>query len=440
MKTNNAMKKMWIEKLRERFADRQMPPPDGLWDDISAAMSNMDKTDVQPESETYKPKTVLMTLRRIAACAACAVVMVSLWFVVEGDSDGRLSEKDGFTSSLSGTKKVSETKNTSENAEENDVLNVLPDKINSVMCAVASDLRERLQDVKSAEEEQLLADNESRIIDDKGGEEGRKVNNSPDKTKESRRYNHSELLNSPDLMALHDKKENTKTLSLSAHVSGMAAVNGMSNNSNGYGKAFVSSDGVILGENIFSVMQLSNSDEMKNNMYSTVNVKHNLPIKAGVSLKYGLTKRLAVSSGVNYSYLSSDITSGDEGQGLKTEQTLHYVSVPLGVSYEIFSSGRLDVYASGGVEAAFCVSGKADTKCLVDDKVVSRSKEDVKDSKPQWSVNAAAGVQYNITDKIGVYVEPGVGYYFDNGSSTNTIYKDRPFDFNLNVGLRFSVK
>lgn len=56
----------------------------------------------------------------------------------------------------------------------------------------------------------------------------------------------------------------------------------------------------------------------------------------------------------------------------------------------------------------------------------------------QWSVNAGAGVQYNISSMVGIYAEPGLSYYFDNGSNIETIYSEKPLNFNLNIGLRVS--
>ena len=66
--------------------------------------------------------------------------------------------------------------------------------------------------------------------------------------------------------------------------------------------------------------------------------------------------------------------------------------------------------------------------------------QDLRDRRPQWSVNASAGLQYKINDILGVYLEPGVGYYFDNGSNVSTIYKEKPLNFNFTVGLRFMVR
>ena len=49
-------------------------------------------------------------------------------------------------------------------------------------------------------------------------------------------------------------------------------------------------------------------------------------------------------------------------------------------------------------------------------------------------------MQLNIVKQLGVYVEPGVKYYFDNGSMVQNVFKDHPCNFSLQVGLRFNMK
>ena len=171
---------------------------------------------------------------------------------------------------------------------------------------------------------------------------------------------------------------------------------------------------------------------------SEVRVKHRQPVRIGASVRFRLTGRLGLETGVNYSYHSADIASGDEKAGYKTEQKLHFVGVPLNVSYNVWHNDYLDVYVLAGGAVDFCVSGDAHTEFVSDRTIVRTTDEDGRDSRPQWSVNASAGVQYNFTPSLGVYLEPGVSYYFDNGSSVQTVFKDKPVNFNLNVGLRFT--
>ena len=66
---------------------------------------------------------------------------------------------------------------------------------------------------------------------------------------------------------------------------------------------------------------------------------------------------------------------------------------------------------------------------------VKESKRD----KMQWSTNASVGIQYDFIPQLGVYVEPGMKYYFDNGSQIENIFKDKKLNFNIQFGLRFNV-
>lgn len=99
---------------------------------------------------------------------------------------------------------------------------------------------------------------------------------------------------------------------------------------------------------------------------------------------------------------------------------------------------RLDVYVSCTVLAEKCVKGKKDSDYVLDNQKHGSDTESIMVKPLQWSINPSAGLQLNITSLVGLYVEPGVSYYFDNHSPVETIYKDKPFNFNLNIGLRFN--
>ena len=75
------------------------------------------------------------------------------------------------------------------------------------------------------------------------------------------------------------------------------------------------------------------------------------------------------------------------------------------------------------------------TSNMADRKV----RQDVEEKPWQISIGGSAGVQFSITKLLSVYAEPGVAYYFDNKSSLLTIYQEKPFNFNLNMGLRFNL-
>ena len=147
-------------------------------------------------------------------------------------------------------------------------------------------------------------------------------------------------------------------------------------------------------------------------------VHHSQPVRFGLSLRYRLDNRWSIESGLSYTRLSSDITTISNEVTTVTEQRLNYIGLPLNISYNIWKSRNFGLYISAG-------------------GMIEKSL----DTSPwQFSLNGAAGAEYKLTDFFSLYAEPGLGYYFKDGSITPTIYKDNPLNFNLSFGLRFSLK
>lgn len=167
-------------------------------------------------------------------------------------------------------------------------------------------------------------------------------------------------------------------------------------------------------------------------------VRHRLPVHAGASIAYRINDRVSVETGVAYSYLSADIHEGSDSYYLAGEQSLHYVGIPVGVRIRAMSWKNFDIYVGAGFEADKCVSGTLKKSYVINGQTRDDGHESISIRPLQWSVNAGAGVQYNISSMVGIYAEPGLSYYFDNGSNIETIYSEKPLNFNLNIGLRVS--
>lgn len=83
-----------------------------------------------------------------------------------------------------------------------------------------------------------------------------------------------------------------------------------------------------------------------------------------------------------------------------------------------------------------CVAGKISTQTMTSTPYTY----DGSGERPfQFSANVSAGIQYDITKHCGLFVQPGIGYYFNDGSSLRTIYKQHPLNFDLNIGIRLSL-
>lgn len=166
---------------------------------------------------------------------------------------------------------------------------------------------------------------------------------------------------------------------------------------------------------------------------------HHLPIRIGLSVAYALTDRLSIGTGLTYTRLSSDIKDASKESNYSGEQRLHYVGIPVNVSYKVASSRWISLYGTAGVLAEKCVSGTTDEGYVVNNTVQQTNTHDFSTKPLQMSVNAGVGIQFNVIDNVGIYAEPGLSYYFDDGSALQTIYKEKPLNFNLNVGVRFKL-
>ena len=177
------------------------------------------------------------------------------------------------------------------------------------------------------------------------------------------------------------------------------------------------------------------------NASPTVETKahHRQPLRVGAAVRYALSNRWSIDAGLTYARHRSDITRKMGNVVNETQQTLHYLGVPLNVNYRIAGNRRFNVYAAAGVMGEKLLKGKRKTVAQYEDMPDDVQTESVKESRAQLSVNAAIGAEYKIDDRLSVFAEPGISHYFDNGSELSSIYKERPTNFNLNVGLRFCV-
>lgn len=168
---------------------------------------------------------------------------------------------------------------------------------------------------------------------------------------------------------------------------------------------------------------------------------HKIPVKVGLTARYNITGRLGVETGLTYSILSSSVKIGNSETGKNWStgsQTLHYLGIPLNISFNILNSRYVNIYVTGGGMMEKSISGSIKTDEYVDGKFDRTLTTKISPKGLQWSVNAAAGVQANILPQLGFFVEPGISHHFKNGSRVRSIYTDKPTDFSLGFGLRYS--
>ncbi len=165
-------------------------------------------------------------------------------------------------------------------------------------------------------------------------------------------------------------------------------------------------------------------------------IEHKMPISLGFGVSYSLTDRFALQSGLTYTYLLSEWERGAVYFGT-TKQKLHFIGIPLSLTYKIAEWKRVVFYASAGAMAEVNVAGKLSSRIIVDEEEVYQVEEErIRMKEWLWSVNGRVGASYPLWRFLSVYAEAGVGYYFDNGSTVETIRSEKPFNLSLQAGFR----
>lgn len=160
---------------------------------------------------------------------------------------------------------------------------------------------------------------------------------------------------------------------------------------------------------------------------------HDFPVKVGLTLRVPLGRRFALDAGLSYARMNSELSSYIHEGKLKLNgtQRVDYLGVPVALTADLWQNRRWSVYASAGGEVAKSVKT---TWCTA-----TGQSFDVNVRPWQWSASAAVGVQLNITQHVGLYVQPSADYYFDNHSAVQTYYTEHPFTPALRMGVRVKL-
>lgn len=167
---------------------------------------------------------------------------------------------------------------------------------------------------------------------------------------------------------------------------------------------------------------------------------HNQPVSFGISVSKKINDRVSLESGIVYTYLSSKVKSiNNSDYNLKDSQIFHYLGIPLSVNYNFAEWNKLKFYISAGGLIQKDFYGRMKTSESVEGLLDSENvyKKSISQKKPQFSVSSSLGLSYPIYNKLSVYTNIGGAYYFDANNRYETIYSDKRWLFNLNLGLKF---
>lgn len=430
----------WTRQLNRRLANRETPAPDDLWEKIEMRLDTKDNKPV------VKPR---YTIRRIAtwsvSAAAVAALLVTIGYKANEDTIERLAANSPKAHADNAINNAApNTASTSKpNAEP-----AYGSSTNAATQLVAARYNYNGAASNNYTVEATAAANETMAIDNANAEVITEANaeanvaytedavsaaqHSAEVEKkvvvaDNKRY--APHNTAPRMMYVENDEQDKQSAhwSIGAHTAGSMMDSQYANMP------------VARSINASMMGDFTNDDEPSHpNIHRPVGnaalmsryreTKHHAqPVSYGVSVGYAINDRMSLITGVVYTRAVTDFIRSSGKDDITETQRLHYIGVPLGIKYRVWSNKHIQTYATAGGQADFNVKA---TMTAADIKT------DVDRDNTQFSVNAAAGIQLDVIPHVGLYAEPGVKYYIDNNSQVVTIFKDKPWAFNLQVGLR----
>ena len=425
------MKRNWKEDIHDRLGNFETDAPDGLWEAIHQRMAQTERAQAE---KRQTPFVLQPALRRTAcAAAACLALVVGYQYFADGGKETANGVKQAGGDGMIAVGGTVASDNSRYVASKPATASIVATNLAGVRVAkngvTPAAVYAQTQNDESAQisTPQHLNTSTSQHLNPSTSQP---LNIS---TPQPHNPSTSLLAYTPadNSRGRHEGAAARWTLSTSA-TTGMGA-SSVTNSTATYVEA-VGPDNVIWADNPQLGIGIFNQGKSVKTEY-----KHRLPVRVGFNVAYRLTDRLSVESGVSYTRLSSDMKDGTKDNYSSGSQKLDYIGVPLNVKYRAFGYRRLSVYASAGLLTEKCVSGKTTHEYVISGEKKKHEAEDVAAKPWQLSVNAALGAQFDVLRNVGVYVEPGVSYYFDDRSTLSTIYKEKPLNFNLNLGVRYTI-
>lgn len=424
----------WTEQLRQRLNDAEVPAPENLWDSISQQLDAQNQQlDAQGQQQDAEDAQVAKKPHRVALlpwAAAASVVLIAgvgMWWQLRSNTpDIAMLEPAPHPITLTDNKAVN-TKASAVNTKASAANSHISTTSTHAMLAykdnalvpTASNKEEVMALTMAEQEVQNEPIAEGSATTDEASTPTTTASVSTPTTQKSQRTTQTQ--------AAHTAYHLPRTQHQASNTRWQVGV-GTAGNMNRY-----KSSGPIYVNSLSAV----NTEYADNEMFrvspyeqDTKDVTHHdMPISIGFTASYSVTPRIALASGLVYTLATSSFQHGASMP--KETQTLHYVGIPLNLSYTVWGNSWLRTYIMAGAQADMNV--KATLKA-------DGHKSNIDNDRAQFSVTGGAGVQLNVAQQLGVYVEPGVRYYFDNGSAVQTIFKEHPTNFSLQVGLRWNIE
>lgn len=415
------MNNKWSDNLRNRMKDFQADEPEGLWNDLNK----------QLKEQNRKKKTTWKIFRLTVPAAAAVMAGFILYWTDPNHTDN-----------------IENKKITQEQTNQSTTLKDIKNEREFTTGSRSETERMELiasSNISLSDNTNTATGNNSSEKDDRNQLENKETAITRDTLPETTERGKKKIQINPDTYRDVEKRlfaiENSKKKQNKQWQLALAANQGISNANIHYGgfgditKGYISTNepNNNAGGTYFNEIVLYNQ-----NTLPQTSIKHLQPVTTALTLQYQINKFWSIESGITYTLLVSKLQSGGTDHYYKSRQSLHLIGIPIRASFTFWQNKQINTYAKAGVLFEKCVSGNLETEYFKNKKVVSREENSLKIDPLLYTLTAAVGIQWNFAGQCGLYAEPGIGYHLPPNTEIQTIYQEKPVNFNLEIGLRFT--
>jgi len=153
---------------------------------------------------------------------------------------------------------------------------------------------------------------------------------------------------------------------------------------------------------------------------------HFQPLSFGLSARFALNERFSVNTGINYTlYNSRKKVLWSDYTEETLNQSVHYIGIPVRCDWLLVDRKHFGLYLGAGAQVDKAVYARVGAERLHDPTFL-------------FSINGVCGLQYNINNRFGLYLEPELAVNL-NRSEISTFRSGRELMLSARAGLRVNL-
>lgn len=192
-----------------------------------------------------------------------------------------------------------------------------------------------------------------------------------------------------------------------------------------------------------ALIRIAQSNEMDNDGEIVRIEHHEPPVVATLAIQYAINNVFSVYTGIGHGEYRSYFQTGVGRDRIDEYQRIAFLDIPLGVSYGLTLAPQLGCYFSADLSLQLPLALHSSTTFVLDGQSngmleIPLFEQSSHACSPSLTSAIKTGMQYRLTEHIGLVAEGGVRYTVVSPNTEPTYATVRPLVFSTQIGLCFT--